>query len=110
GSMLVALAPTFETLVVARAVQAVGGGGLVPVAMAIVVDELPPSRRALGLGGIAAAAEAGALLGPLWGGVIAEWIGWRWVFWANLPLVVPLAPAVWRLVASGTQPARIDWL
>jgi MFS family permease len=110
GSMLVALAPTFEMLVAARAVQAVGGGGLIPVAMAIVVDELPPARRAFGLGGIAAAAEAGALFGPLWGGVIAESVGWRWVFWANLPLVVPLVPAVWRTVVSRPQPARIDWL
>ena len=53
-------------------VQAVGGGGVVPVAMAIVVDEVPPSRRALGLGAIAAASEAGALLGPLWGGLITD--------------------------------------
>lgn len=115
GSVLVALAPTFEWLVVARALQAVGGGGVVPVAMAIVVDELPPARRALGLGAIAAAAEAGALLGPLWGGAITEWFGWRWVFWANVPMAAPLMLAGWLLTArahraDGVPPsARIDW-
>ncbi|MYA20171.1 MAG: multidrug efflux MFS transporter, partial [Chloroflexi bacterium] len=78
GSALVAAAPGFEWLVVSRALQAVGGGAVVPVAMAIVVTELPPRRRLLGLGAIAAASEAGALAGPLWGGGITELLGWRW--------------------------------
>ncbi|MDA1009913.1 MAG: MFS transporter, partial [Chloroflexi bacterium] len=81
GSTLVALSPSFTTLVLARALQAVGGGGVVPVAMAIVVSELPRERRLLGLGAIAAASEFGALIGPLWGGSIAEVWGWRLVFW-----------------------------
>jgi MFS family permease len=110
GSVLVALAPGFWWLVAARAVQAVGGGGVVPVAMAIVVDELPAARRALGLGAIAAATEAGALIGPLWGGVIAEWLGWRWVFWANLPLALPLVFVGARLLRNVRNDARIDWL
>lgn len=115
GSVLVALAPTFEWLVVARAIQAVGGGGVVPVAMAIVVDELPPARRTLGLSAIAAAAEAGVLIGPLWGGAITEWLGWRWVFWVNVPMTVPLVFAGWLLAersrrAGGAAPAaRVDW-
>jgi MFS family permease len=110
GSVLVALAPGFWWLVAARAVQAVGGGGVVPVAMAIVVDELPPARRALGLGAIAAATEAGALIGPLWGGAISEWIGWRWVFWANVPLALPLLFAGVKLLGNVRIPSRIDWL
>ncbi|MGE3412976.1 MAG: MFS transporter [Dehalococcoidia bacterium] len=110
GSLLVAIAPSFEWLIVARALQAVGGGGVVPVAMAIVVDELPPSRRALGLGAIAAASEAGALLGPLWGGAITELAGWRWVFWVNLPMTAPIAFAGWRLArASDGHRGPIDW-
>ncbi|MGE0229138.1 MAG: MFS transporter [Dehalococcoidia bacterium] len=110
GSLLVAVAPSFEWLIVARALQAVGGGGVVPVAMAIVVDELPPSRRALGLGAIAAASEAGALLGPLWGGAITELAGWRWVFWVNLPMTAPIAFAGWRLArASEGHRGAIDW-
>ena len=110
GSALVAGAPGFEWLVAARALQAVGGGAVVPVAMAIVVGELPPARRALGLGAIAAASEAGALIGPLWGGAITELIGWRWVFWLNLPLAAPVLLAVWRLAGRERARARIDWL
>lgn len=111
GSALVALAPTFEWLIVARAIQAVGAGGVVPVAMAIVVDELPPSRRVLGLGAIAAASEAGALLGPLWGGLITDLADWRWVFWANLPMTLPILLAGWWLTRGNDarRSGSIDW-
>lgn len=109
GSALVALAPSFTPLVVFRALQAVGGGGVVPVAMAIVVTELPRERRVLGLGAIAAASEAGALLGPLWGGSITEWWGWRAVFWINLPMAAPIAIAAWRLAGNERTRGRIDW-
>ena len=109
GSALVALSPSFTPLVLARAFQAVGGGGVVPVAMAIVVGELPREQRLMGLGAIAAASEAGALLGPLWGGGIAELWGWRWVFWINLPMTLPIAVLAYRLAGSEQRRGRIDW-
>jgi MFS family permease len=109
GSALVALSPTFEAIVVSRAIQAVGGGAVVPVAMAIVVGELPRDRRLLGLGAIAAASEAGALIGPLWGGAITDWFGWRTVFWVNLPMSLPVLIVVWRLAGSSRRTAAIDW-
>ena len=109
GSAAVALAPTFEVLVVSRALQAIGGGGVVPVALAIVVDELPPPRRLFGLGAIAAASEAGALLGPLWGGAIADWIDWRAVFWINLPMAVVPLLMVWRRGEPRRRGEPIDW-
>ncbi|MEX2375791.1 MAG: MFS transporter [Dehalococcoidia bacterium] len=109
GSALVALSPSFTPLVFARALQAVGGGGVVPVAMAIVVSELPRERRLMGLGAIAAASELGALIGPLWGGSIAELWGWRWVFWINLPMALPIALLTLRLAGSEHQRGAIDW-
>ena len=110
GSALVALSPSFTPLVVFRALQAVGGGGVVPVAMAIVVTQLPVEKRLLGLGAIAAAAEGGALLGPLWGGGIAEFFGWRAVFWVNLPMTLPILVVVWRLADSTPRRGAIDWM
>ncbi|MCC6237133.1 MAG: MFS transporter, partial [Dehalococcoidia bacterium] len=109
GSALVATSEGFAWLVAARALQAVGGGGVVPVALAIVVDELPPSRRVIGLGAIAAASEAGALIGPLWGGAITEAWGWRWVFWSNLPMALPFMLGAWRLGAREVRRGAIDW-
>jgi len=110
GSVLVAIGPGFEAIVVSRVIQAVGGGAVVPVAMAIVVDELPKERRLLGLGVIAAASEAGALIGPLWGGAITEWLGWRAVFWINVPMSLPILVVAWRLVGSTRRGGAIDWL
>ncbi len=109
GSVLVAVAPGLEFLVVARSLQAVGGGAVVPVAMAIVIRELPARARAPGLGAIAAASEAGALVGPLWGGAIADWLHWRAVFWINLPMAVPLAFAAWRLATHERRSGGVDW-
>jgi MFS family permease len=101
GSAWVALSTDLTLLSIARGVQAIGAGALVPVSMALVLDHVLPGRRAIGLGAMAAAAEAGALVGPLWGGGIADLFGWQAVFWLNLPLCLPLALAIWRLAPEG---------
>jgi MFS family permease len=110
GSAWVAVSNTLTMISIARAVQAVGGGAVVPVSMALVTQHASPARRALGLGAIAAASEAGGLVGPLWGGGIAELLGWRWVFWINLPMCLPLAGAIWWLAKRETRttPAPLD--
>jgi EmrB/QacA subfamily drug resistance transporter len=103
ASAWVALAQGLTMVSIARGVQAIGGGGVVPVSMAIVTANASASRRVFGLGAIAAASEAGGLLGPLWGGGIAELMGWRGVFWINLPLCLPIAFAVLQI---GRRQAR----
>ena len=65
GTSLVALSYSLEWMVVARVIQAVGGGATVPVGMAIGISALPPHRRGLALGIVAGAAEAGSMLGGL---------------------------------------------
>jgi EmrB/QacA subfamily drug resistance transporter len=97
GSALVAVSNDLTMLTASRCLQAVGGGAVVPVSLAIVTREASPGHRAVGLGVMAAAAEAGGLLGPLWGGGLSELISWRGLFWINLPLCLPLAVATWRM-------------
>lgn len=109
GSAWVALSQGLTMLSIARGVQAIGGGAVVPVSMAIVTAYAAPHRRALGLGAIAAASEAGGLIGPLWGGGIAGLIGWRGVFWINLPLCLPLALAVAQLARGEPVPGKRDF-
>lgn len=106
GSIWVAVSSDLTLLSVARGVQAVGAGAVVPVSMAIVVATVAPGRRALGLGAIAAASEAGGLIGPLWGGGLADLIGWRGVFWLNAPMCLPIAAAIWRLAPARSEVAR----
>jgi MFS family permease len=114
GSVLVALAPTLETLALARAVTALGGGALVPVALAIAADVLPPGRRPLGLSAISVSDDASSLLGPLWGTLIGVWIGWRGLFWMNIALGLPVLIAVlWMargLPRRRNPAARVDWV
>lgn len=87
GSAACAAADTLPTIVAARVVQGFGGGAMVPVAMAVVGDLLPPARRAGALGIVAAADTLGWVLGPLWGAAIEQLTGdWRWIFLLNLPI------------------------
>jgi EmrB/QacA subfamily drug resistance transporter len=110
GTTLVALAGSLEWVIGARVVQAVGGGATVPVGMAIAVGLLPPERRGLALGIVGGAAEAGAMLGPVYGGAIVEWLGWRWIFWLNVPQAALLLVALLWLPNQPNRQARVDYL
>lgn len=109
GSVLVALADSLGWLVAARVVQAVGGGALIPAAIALASDRQPAVRRSVVLGIIGAAAETGSVLGPLYGGGIIELAGWRWIFWANVPLSGLLLLGLALVPETARQRARLDY-
>jgi EmrB/QacA subfamily drug resistance transporter len=111
GSLLVAVAPDFAWLLAGRAVQAAGGGGLLPVAGAVVADAYPVERRGSVLGLIGAVFGVAFVIGPLVGGVLLS-AGWRWLFLVNLPLVAVLVPASLSLLPRGAGGARrsFDWI
>ena len=102
GSAAVALTPSLPWLVAARVFQAVGAGALVPISIAIAGDLFPAGRRGLPFGLIGASAEAGGVIGPLWGGLIVRFLDWRWVFWIN----IPLGAAVLLVMALLLGPSR----
>ena len=85
GSCLVAASPNFYVLLAGRAIQAVGAGGLLPVASAVIGDTFLPERRGPALGLVGAVFGVAFLLGPLLGGVLLEW-HWRWLFLVNVPV------------------------
>ncbi|MBP7868462.1 MAG: DHA2 family efflux MFS transporter permease subunit [Firmicutes bacterium] len=86
GSALCGLAWDEDALIVSRVIQAIGAGCIMPVAMTIVAEIFPPQQRgqALGIWGIAGAASA--TMGPTIGGYLVDYIGWRSVFYVNLPV------------------------
>jgi MFS family permease len=111
GSWLAAIAPSLWPLVVARGIQAVGGGGMVPVALAAAAYLYRGRKRVLALGAVAGAAEAGAVLGPLYGAVMVHTLGWRAIFWVNLPLTALLLASVWTLLRAGSLGhGRVDYV
>ena len=109
GSLGAAMAPNLEFLIAARVVQALGGGATIPVGMAMAVHAFPGTRRAIAVGIIGACAEAGMVLGPLYGGVITNLWGWRWVFWLDIPQALILIWALRGFPIAGLPGVRMDW-
>ena len=110
GTSLVAVAPHFEWMIGARVIQAIGGGGTVPIGMAIATTLVPPEQRALALGVVGGAAEAGSMLGPAYGGAIVELSSWRWIFWLNVPQAAVVFVAIMWLPNHRRREARVDYL
>ncbi len=97
ASLPAAVATDLWVLVGARVVQAAGGGALVPIALAYANDAYQGRERTIAFGLIVALAEAGGVMGPLWGAGITQVLSWRWIFFLNLPAAALLIAGVWRI-------------
>jgi EmrB/QacA subfamily drug resistance transporter len=113
GSALCGLAQNMVQLVVFRAIQGVGAGGLFPLTLAMVGMIVPPRDRGRYQGLIGSVFAAASIVGPLVGGFIVDNASWRWIFFVNLPVGV-VALAVILVTMPRRRAARhehsIDWL
>ena len=112
GSALSGAAHSLLQLIVFRAVQGLGAGGLLPLAQIIVGDLVPPAQRGRRQGAIVAVFAVCSVVGPMLGGLITDWLSWHWIFYVNLPVgavaLVVIARALRR--SNPTQRRRIDYL
>lgn len=117
GSLLSGLADSMMSLAAFRAVQGIGGGGLMSLAFTIIGDMVPPRERARYQGFFIAVFGSSSVLGPLVGGFFAGApdilgiTGWRWVFLINMPIGAIALFMVWRFlhVPQIKQDHKIDW-
>jgi EmrB/QacA subfamily drug resistance transporter len=88
GSLCIAIAPSFDTLLASRAIQGIGAGGIAPVASAVIGDVFTAERRGRVLGLIGATHGMAFVLGPPIASLLTSTLGWRWVFLVNIPVAM----------------------
>jgi MFS family permease len=111
ASLMIALAPDGELVVAARALQGFGAAFAVPGTLAALTQEFDPSEHARVIGAWTGFLMLGFSIGPLIGGVVTHYAGWRMNFWLNVVIMFPAGVALWlRPPGARTLAARVDWL
>jgi EmrB/QacA subfamily drug resistance transporter len=100
GSLIVGLSHNFTTVLIGRAIQGFGAGGIFPVASAVIGDTFPPEKRGSALGLIGAVFGLSFLIGPLLGALILNVATWHWLFYINVPIGLIII-----VLAAGKLPA-----
>lgn len=114
ASVLCGLSLNLPMLVVARILQGLFGGGLLAKAQAILFETFPPSEQGLAQSVFGVGVIAGPAIGPTLGGYLTDTLGWRWIFFINLPIgILAVAMAVIFLQPDLQQPSqtqqKVDW-
>ena len=109
ATILAALAWNIEVLILARTLQAVSGAAAIPNGTALVRGLIPAARQGRAFGTIGAGIAVAAALGPPLGGILTDTLGWRWIFAANLLIIIPAMTLGLRLPAGGgSRTGRFD--
>ncbi len=112
GSLLAGFSQNIEQLIAFRAIQGLGGGGLMALAMATIGDVVPPRERGRYQGYFAAVFGTSSVLGPVLGGWFADGPGWQWIFFVNIPigLVALVITSAALKIPHVRRDHRIDYL
>ena len=107
SSLFCGAAPSLALLIIFRIIQGVGGGGLQPMAQAILADSFPPHQRGLAFALYGITAIMAPTIGPTLGGWITDNYSWRWIFYINLPVGILTLFLVYRMVEDPPYLRRV---
>lgn len=112
GSVLAGFSSDIVGLVASRAIQGIGGGGMIVLVFAAIADLVSPIERGRFVGFFGAAFGLASVLGPLMGGILTQAASWRWIFFLNIPLglIALLSISVCLQSPRRSGGRRIDWL
>ena len=105
GSLLLVIAPDPWVLYLGRSLQGFGGGGIFPIAAAVIGNTLPPRERGPALGILGTVFGLAFLVGPIMGGLLLPY-GWQWLFLVNLPIAAVLMAGAYRVLPAAAGSAR----
>jgi len=110
GSIVTITSFSFEMLLVGRAIQGLGAGGIFPVANAFIGDIFPPEKRGGALGILSSVWGWSSVMGPLLGGLLLQY-GWQWLFIINLPITIVVILGSFYILPRGERNPEItfDW-
>ncbi|MDI3408179.1 MDR family MFS transporter [Streptomyces cavernicola] len=106
GSVLCGLAWSLESLVAFRVLQGIGGGLVLPLNMAILAQAAGPDRFGRIMSMVGIPGQLAPILGPVLGGVIVGALGWRWIFFVNIPLCLLALALSWRVLPAAVPPGK----
>ncbi|MGH9728573.1 MAG: DHA2 family efflux MFS transporter permease subunit [Candidatus Acidiferrales bacterium] len=107
SSLLCGIAPSLGAIIVFRILQGIGGGGLQPMAQAILADTFPPEKRGLAFALYGVTVVVAPTIGPTLGGWITDSYTWRWIFFINLPVGILALFLVYRLIEDPPWAKRV---
>jgi MFS transporter, DHA2 family, multidrug resistance protein len=107
SSLLCGIAPSLGAIIFFRVLQGLGGGGLQPMAQAILADVFPPEKRGLAFALYGVTAVVAPTIGPTLGGWITDNYTWRWIFFINLPVGILALLLVYRLIDDPPWAKRV---
>ena len=111
GSLACALAPTMGVLIAARALQGLGGGGILPLAQTVIADILTPRERPIFQSYSSVMFMTASILGPLAGGFLTDYLHWSFIFWIMLPLgavALAMTDRALKLIPRNDRPHTLD--